>query len=295
MTRTAIVQLSDEWNDDWLRVYNEGKRNLPEFKPLTSKELNGLIKKGAVSPERMLLGLEGGVPTAVSRYIGSDDSHTAWLSDVSITQGKTEGLKMISEYVMDWARQIGAERIAAWTPISTIKIPDVLSEYTFEARRILVSLKLGMDAELSLDETLIPRVREWDNKAPGQRLQALFGGIFSRPLDLHELRDEAAHQWEPRLSLISQDLEGTLAVAYRSETNRQLGWIDLTPIRVGDASIEVPDSNLISHLAGRLYLDGVKEIRTEVDGDLLEKQPFIEAGFETIRTLIEMELQLSYE
>ena len=90
-------------------------------------------------------------------------------------------------------------------------------------------------------------------------------------------------------------MDRTLAVAYRSEANRQLGWIDLTPLRTGDSTIEVPDSNLISHLAGRLYLDGVKEIRTEVDGDLIEKQPFVEAGFETIRTLIEMELQLSYE
>jgi hypothetical protein len=42
-------------------------------------------------------------------------------------------------------------------------------------------------------------------------------------------------------------------------------------------------------------LDGVREIRSEVDGDLLEKQPFIGAGFETIRTLIEMELQLIYQ
>jgi hypothetical protein len=156
-------------------------------------------------------------------------------------------------------------------------------------------LKLGIDSELSINETLIPRVREWDNRAPGQRLQALFGGLFSRPLDLHELRDEAAHQWEPRYTLLSKDLDSPLAVAYRSEANRQLGWIDLTPLRTGAASIEVPDSNLISHLAGRLYLDGVKEIRTEVDGDLLEKQPFAEAGFETIRTLIEMELQLIYE
>ncbi|KXH72914.1 MAG: hypothetical protein AM326_00885 [Candidatus Thorarchaeota archaeon SMTZ-45] len=294
MTRTSIVQLTSEWIDDWLKVYNKGKINLPEFKPLTSQQLNHLIKQGTANPERMLLGLEGGVPTAVARYIGSDEPQTVYLSDVSILPGKTNGLQGIAEYVMAWARDSGAERIAAWTPMSTIKIPDVLSEYTFEARRVLVSLKRKMNSELSIDETLIDRVKQWDSKAPGQRLLALFGGLFSRPLDLHELRDEMDHQWEPRFILHSKDLENTLAVAYRSEANRQLGWIDLTPLRTGPLTIEVPDSDLISHLSDRLYLDGVNEIRTEVDGDLLEKQPFLEAGFETIRTIIEMELQLSY-
>jgi hypothetical protein len=294
MTRKSIVQLTDEWIDDWLRVYNEGKKNLPEFKPLTSQELDELIKKGAVGPDRILLGLEGGVPTAVGRHIGSEDTHSAYLSDLSILSGKTKGLQAIFEYVMTWARDIRAERIVAWTPMSAIKVPDVLSEYTFEARRVLVSLKLKMESELSIDEALIQRVREWDSKGPAQRLVALFGGLFSRPLDLHELRDETTHQWEPRFTLLSKDLDSTLAVAYRSETNRQLGWIDLTPLRSGETVIEVPDSNLVSHLAGRLYLDGVKEIRTEVDGDLLEKQPFLDAGFETIRTIIEMELQLIY-
>jgi hypothetical protein len=295
MTKTSIAQLTDQRIDDWLRVYNEGKKNLPGFKPLLAQELNGLIKQGAANPERVLLGIEGGVPTAVARYIGSDDSQSAFMSDVSILPGKTKGLHELTEFVMVWAREIGAKRIAVWTPLSSIKVPDVLSEYTFEARRVLVSLKLEMESDLSIDESLIPRVREWDNKGPAQRLLALFGGLFSRPLDLHELRDEAAHQWEPRFTLLSKDLETTLAVAYRSEANRQLGWIDLNPLKSGAASIEIPDSYLISHLAGRLYLDGVKEIRTEVDGDLVEKQPFIEAGFATIRTLMEMELQLIYE
>lgn len=295
MTKTSIVQLTDQRIDDWLTVYNEGRRNLPEFNPLAPQELNGLIKQGAVNPERILLGLEGSVPTAVARVIGSDDSQAAFMSDVSIMPGTTKGLHGIVEFVMAWARDIGAKRIAAWTPLSAIKVPDVLSEYTFEARRVLVSLKLKIDSELSIDETLIHRVREWESKGPVQRLIALFGGLFSRPLDLHELRDEAAHRWEPRFTLLSKDLETTLAVAYRSDANRQLGWIDLTPLKAGAALIEVPDSSLISHLAARLCLDGVKEIRTEVDGDLLEKQPFIDAGFETIRTLMEMELQLIYE
>jgi hypothetical protein len=295
MTTTSIAQLTDERFEDWLRVYNKGRENLPDFQPLMPQDLNTLIKQGAVSPERSLLGLEDGNATAVSRYIGSDDSQSAFMSDVSIIPGKTKGLQGIIEFVMDWARDIRAKRIAAWTPLSAIKVPDVLSEYTFEARRVLVSLKLEIESELSIDETLINRVREWESKGPVQRLIALFGGLFSRPLDLHELRDEASHKWEPRFTLLSKDLETTLAVAYRSEANRQLGWIDLTPLKAGAALIEVPDTSLISHLAARLYLDGVKEIRTEVDGDLLEKQPFIEAGFETIRTLMEMELQLIYE
>ncbi|MHA2003944.1 MAG: hypothetical protein ACXABV_14910 [Candidatus Thorarchaeota archaeon] len=295
MTKTSIVQLTDQSIDDWLRVYNEGKKNLPGFKPLLAQDINELIKQGAVNPERVLMGLEGGIPTAVARYIGSDDSRSAFMSDVSILPGRTKGLQELTEFVMVWAREIGAKRITAWTPLSAIKVPDVLSEYTFEARRVLVSLKLEMESVLSIDETLVPRVREWDNKGPVQRLLALFGGLFSRPLDMHELRDEAALQWEPRFTLLSRDLDTTLAVAYRSEANRQLGWIDLTPLKIGAASIEIPDSNLISHLAGRLYLDGVREIRTEVDGDLLEKQPFVEADFVTIRTLMEMELQLIYE
>ncbi|MFX0054553.1 MAG: hypothetical protein ACFFAX_15765 [Promethearchaeota archaeon] len=295
MTKASIAQLTDERIDDWLRVYNEGKGNIPEFHPLMPHELKALIKQGVVNPERTLLGLEDGIATAVARYIGSDDSQSAFMSDISIISGKTEGLQCIIEFVMDWARDIRAKRIAAWTPLSAIKVPDVLSEYTFEARRVLVSLKLEIDSELSIDETLISRVREWESKGPAQRLMDLFGGLFSRPLDLHELRDEAAYKWEPRFTLLSRDYETTLAVAYRSEANRQMGWIDLTPLKAGAALIEVPDSSLISHLAARLHLDGVKEIRTEVDGDLLEKQPFIEAGFETIRTLMEMELQLNYE
>ncbi|MFW9887635.1 MAG: hypothetical protein ACFFER_05595 [Candidatus Thorarchaeota archaeon] len=295
MTKTTIARLTDERIEDWLRVYNEGKRNLRDFQPLIRQELDVLIKQGVVNPERTLLGLEDGIATAVSRYIGSEDSQSAFMSDLSIIRGKTKGLEEIIEFTMVWARNIRANRIAAWTPLSAIKVPDVLSEYTFEARRVLVSLKLEIESELSIDETLIHRVREWESKGPVQRLLALFGGLFSRPLDLYELRDEAAYKWEPRFTLLSTDLETTLAVAYRSEANRQLGWIDLTPLRAGAALIEVPDSSLISHLADRLYLDGVKEIRTEVDGDLIEKQPFIEAGFETIRTLMEMELQLSYE
>jgi hypothetical protein len=295
MTKTTIAQLTEERIEDWLRVYNGGKGSLPDFQPLMRRELDALIKQGVVNPERTLLGLEDGIATAVSRYIGSEDSQSAFMSDLSIMRGKTKGLEEIIEFVMAWARDIRANRIAAWTPLSAIKVPDVLSEYTFEARRVVVGLKLEIDSELSIDETLIHRVREWESKGPVQRLIALFGGLFSRPLDLHELRDEAAHKWEPRFTLVSKDLETTLAVAYRSEANRQLGWIDLTPLKAGAALIEVPDSSLISHLAARLYLDGVKEIRTEVDGDLLEKQPFIEAGFETIRTLMEMELQLIYE
>ncbi|MHA1939242.1 MAG: hypothetical protein ACXACD_04785 [Candidatus Thorarchaeota archaeon] len=295
MTKTSIVQLTDQRIDDWLTVYNEGKRNLPEFKPLTPQDLNGLMKQGAVNPERIILGLEGEVPTAVARYIGSDDSQSAFMSDVSILPGTTKGLHEITEFVMAWARDIGAKRIAAWTPLSAIKVPDVLSEYTFEARRVLVSLKLDIDSDLSIDETLIHRVRKWDDKGPVHRLFALFGGLFSRPLDLYELRDEAAHKWEPRFTLLSKDLDTSLAVAYRSNANKQLGWIDLNPLKTGATSIEIPDSNLVSHLAARLYLDGVKEIRTEVDGDLMEKQPFIETGFETVRTLMEMELQLIYE
>jgi hypothetical protein len=295
MTKTTVAQLTDERIEDWLRVYNEGRDNLPGFQPLMRRELDALLKQGVVNPERTLLGLEDGIATAVSRYIGSEDSQSAFMSDLSIMRGKTKGLEEIIEFVMAWARDIRANRIAAWTPLSAIKVPDVLSEYTFEARRVLVSLKLEIESELSIDENLINRVREWESKGPVQRLVALFGGLFSRPLDLHELRDEAAYKWEPRFTLVSKDFETTLAVAYRSEANRQLGWIDLTPLKAGAALIEVPDSSLISHLAARLCLDGVKEIRTEVDGDLLEKQPFIEAGFETIRTLMEMELQLNYE
>ncbi|MFW9845512.1 MAG: GNAT family N-acetyltransferase [Candidatus Thorarchaeota archaeon] len=295
MTRNSVLPLSDDRLNDWLRVYNDGNDNTPNFKPLTKEELKALIKKGSANPDKMYLGLEGAKPTAVARFIGSEDAHTAFLSDISILPDYSEGLQALTTHMMEWAREIGAKRVVAWASFSSIRIPDILSEFTFDPRRVLVELKRTKGDSLSIDERLIERVVSWDEKGPTLRMSALFGGLYARPLELYELRDEAAYQWEPRFILPSITSDRILAVAYRSEANRTLGWIDLTPLPVGSDKSERPDSSLISHLADRLFLDGVNEIRTEVDGDLLEKQPFMKAGFETIKTHMEMELVLSYE
>lgn len=295
MTRTSVIPLSDNRMKDWLRIYNTGNENTPNFTPLTKDELQTLIKKGAANPDKMYLGLEGAKPTAVGRFIGSDDAHTVYFSDASMLPDYSEGFQALTTHMLERAREIGARRVASWASISSIRIPDILSEFTFDPRRVLVELKRTKGNNLSIDERLIEQVVSWDEKGPVLRMFALFGGLYSRPLELYELRDEAAYQWAPRFILPSKTSDRILAVAYRSEANRKLGWIDLTPLPAGADKSEKPDSSLIRHLADRLFLDGVHEIRTEVDGDLLEKQPFMKAGFETIKTHMEMELLLSYD
>jgi hypothetical protein len=114
-----------------------------------------------------------------------------------------------------------------------------------------------------------------------------------RPLELHELRNHTEMKWLPCYFLNTAAGEVS-AIGYRSKTERGQGWIGLRENVDTRIMSESPSREEIQGIMSQLHSDGVRVVSTEVDAVKKAKQPFIDAGFDSLCTLYEMELVLAY-
>ncbi|MFQ5833352.1 MAG: hypothetical protein ACE5H4_11655 [Candidatus Thorarchaeota archaeon] len=292
MTRTTLATLSENQVHDWVRVYNEGRRNLPGFVPLTAQDLELLIKAGLCRRESMYIAFEGKRPTAVARFLESDTEGASFVTDLSSLSRRTSGAPALIENFMDKARVTAATSLISWSFMAQVRIGDILSKFTFEPKRVRQAMELQLDSKKEQVHSDDARVKTWENKDGHRGLPDWSRRLHGRPMDLFELRDHRSLDWRPRFVGLSQDLSTPFLIASRSRHNRKRGRIDLVSFFGASSVKEGELSGVIHELIKGLSDEGVTSVNTEIDAEIGLRRAFTECGFEVKRTLFQMELDI---
>ncbi|MFX1416658.1 MAG: hypothetical protein ACFFC0_07585 [Promethearchaeota archaeon] len=287
-----MIPLTSDRHDDWVRVYNAGHQNLSGFVPLHTQELRNMIRNHQFWPEDMYLAIQGRRSIAVARYLEDAHSSRSFIADLASLPNMNSGVEALVEFFMERTRENGSTSLASWAFTAQVRVPDILSRFTFDTRRVRHEMFADLDqAEVrgSLGST---EVRKCDSRRLFLKAHPLYNVDGVRPLDLFELRDEISYDWWPRYLGFSCVSGGHLMVASRSKRKRKEGRIDLTDMATSSAKQDNLLSELIHDMVFSLYHDGVRQVRLEIDAGIGLKQFLIDTGFEVRRTLLEMCLDI---
>ncbi|MHA2380566.1 MAG: hypothetical protein ACXADS_14920, partial [Candidatus Thorarchaeota archaeon] len=136
MTRVSVVPLTSDRHADWAKVYNKGRLNLSGFVPLHEQELRAMMRNHVCDQETMYFGLEGRRPTAVARYLEDADSGMSFITDLISLPGMKSGVEALVEFFMLRARENRSTVLTSWTFLAQVSVPDILSKFTFDTRRV---------------------------------------------------------------------------------------------------------------------------------------------------------------
>ena len=216
----------------------------------------------------------------------------SFIADLTSLPDTNPGVEALVEFFMERARENGSTGLASWTFMAQVRVPDILSKFTFNTRRV----RYEMFADLNQIRVRGPlrdtQVRRCDHMNSSPKFLAFNGGRAIRPLDIFELRDEISDDWRPRFLGFGDASDGHLIVGSRSNTKRNEGRIDLTQLATSFVKENRLLSDLIHDLVVSLYRDGVRQVKMEMDAGINLKQSLMDSGFEVRRTLLEMCLDI---
>jgi len=287
-----VIPLTSDRYDDWVRVYNEGRQNLSGFAPLHTQELKAMIRNHQCVQEDMFLALQGRRPTAVARFLADGDSRMSFIADLTSLSDMNSGVEALVEFFLERARENGSTGLASWTFMAQVSVPDILSKFTFDTRRVRYEMVLDLNQTKVRGSPRNPQVRKCDHKISSLKSLTLNDARVIRPLDLFELRNEISEDWQPRFLGFGDVGDGHLMVASRSNHNRRKGRIDLTHLATSVMRQNDSPTDLIYALVVSLHRDGVRQVKLEIDAGINLKHALMDSGFEVRRTLLEMCLDI---
>jgi hypothetical protein len=288
LTKVSVVPLTKDRYDDWVRVYNEGRQNISGFVSLHTQELGVMLRNGQCKENDMYLALHGRRPTAAARFLEEVDSRVSFIADLTSLPDISSGVEALIEFFMERARLNGSTNLASWTFMSQLRVPDILSKFTFDTRRVRHEMFADLNQARVREFLKSPYVRELDHKNTTVASFTMSNMRGIRPLDLFEIRDEISDNWQPRFLGFENVGKGHLMVASQSNQRRTEGRIDLTDLATRLVRQDDFLSELISDIVLSLYRDGVRHVKLEIDAGIELKQSLLDSGFEVRRTLLEM-------
>ncbi|NHJ13456.1 MAG: hypothetical protein EAX95_07250 [Candidatus Thorarchaeota archaeon] len=257
--------------------------------PVTAQEIKTMIQSNLLAPEQTFLALGGPRPIATARWGWSDDGW-AYITDLSCVPGLWSPVEMLVEHVLVTARDGGFGELRTWVPSCYLKLAEILTEFTFEPRRVRLQMQLSLPADFETNGQNSQKALRWkpelrnSSYEPGHRL--------FRPLELYEARDHSELNWEPRC-YIRGSSGIPLLIGFRAKNERTKGWISLNE-DMSKRTMPFISCKMVSGILDSLYLDGVREVGCEVDATRELQPAFADNGFESLLTLYEMELTMVY-
>ncbi len=290
-----MIPLTSHRFDDWVKVYNEGRENLSGFVPLHTQELRLMIRNHHFRQEDMYIALQGTRPIAVARYSADSDSGISFVADLAFLPDMNSGIETLVEFLMKLARKNGSIGLTSWTFMAQVSIPDILSRFTFDTRRVRHEMFIDLNQTKVRGPLGTTEVRKCDEMKSLLELLPLNSRSDIRPFDIFELRDEISGDWRPRFLGLANAGAGHLMVASRSNNKRTEGRIDLTSLATSLTKQNDLLFEMTHDLVANLYRDGVRRVKLEMDAGFSLRQSLMHSGFEVRRTLLEMCLDILHD
>ena len=277
--KTVSVNLEDNHEiGKWLKFYAKHKP-LSQDDSIPGPEIvQQLLMSDLVPPSTLYETRDGAITKAIGRLMHVTDSAESYLTDLYYSKIYS-GIILIDS-LLDQVRARGNEKLICWIPERATKTMELLSNFTFEARRVHLMLRnILLDTPkhpdntptfIESNSTQIPVHRD---RFPCIALNELAYHTYLKWIELKEPNHEREN-----------NLRG-----YQSKSSPHFGIIQYDDYRLDEKESSL---NKINDCISALYCRGVREVTCEIDVEQKIKQLFLNAGFGIDYSLFQMEMDL---
>lgn len=279
---------SDDLLPTWVRTYNLGVQRYLTSKKLDENILRGLIQAGLISFDSLYLGIHNEQFINSVRFLFSPDAKTCFITDYTVLAGRGAVTSDIIEMILEICRKKRIRKVVAWVSDTKSDLADNLGEFTFEPGRIRFKMRfplLGVTETRLIDDVEIQLLKRGDDTF------SFLDTPREHCLSIPEIIEISDRQWQPNFIAFDNKMSAPIAVAFISKTRDVLGHIRLLE---HDYIEEEVITSAVTQLSNTMYSQGVRDLSTEIDGDVSIKMPFKKSGFLIQSTLFELFLNLLY-